>query len=60
MRSILSMPRNGHAVKLRKGAKATLQGATIARQYWRGEKTATPQTEVIFDGKVEVVDIIGA
>ena len=31
-----------------------------ARQYWRGEKTASPQSEVIFDGTVEVLDIIGA
>ena len=30
MRSILSMPQDGHAVKLRKGAKATLQGATTS------------------------------
>lgn len=28
MRSIISMLQDGHAVKLRKGAKATLQGAT--------------------------------
>lgn len=30
MRSIISMSRNGHAVKLRKGTKATLQGATTS------------------------------
>ena len=31
-----------------------------ARQYWLGEKSASPQTEVLFNGTVEVVDIIGA
>ncbi|MGB4068824.1 MAG: thermonuclease family protein [Nitrospira sp.] len=30
MRSILSMSRDGHVVKLRKGAKATLQGGTTS------------------------------
>ena len=30
MRSIISMSRNGHAVKLRKGTKATVQGATTS------------------------------
>jgi hypothetical protein len=31
-----------------------------AHQYWRGETSANPQPEVIFNGMVEVVDIIGA
>jgi micrococcal nuclease len=33
MRSIISMPRGGHVVKLRKGAKETVQGATTSAYF---------------------------